>query len=94
MKRAVELGMTHLAQTNHGTLSGWREFQKEADKAGIIPILGVEGYISETDRFDRRSKTKREDGTNSFNHIGILALNENGMRNVNAMMQEALTVGL
>lgn len=93
MTRAVELGMTHLAQTNHGTLSGHRDFQREAEKAGIIPILGVEGYISETDRFDRRSKAKREDGTQTFNHIGLLAMNENGLRNLNAMMREAWTGG-
>ena len=93
MARAVELGMTHLAQTNHGTLSGHRDFQREAEKAGIIPILGVEGYISETDRFDRRSKAKREDGTQTFNHIGLLAMNENGLRNLNAMMREAWTGG-
>jgi DNA polymerase-3 subunit alpha len=93
MERAKELGMTHLAQTNHGTLSGHRDFQREAEKAGIIPILGVEGYISETDRFDRRSKAKREDGTQTFNHIGLLAMNENGLRNLNAMMREAWTGG-
>lgn len=93
MARAVELGMTHLAQTNHGTLSGHRDFQRAAKKAGIIPILGVEGYISATDRFDRRSKAKREDGTQTFNHIGLLAMNENGLRNLNAMNREAWTGG-
>lgn len=93
MERAVELGMTHLAQTNHGTLSGHREFQREAEKAGIVPILGVEGYISSTDRFDRRAKNKREDGTQTFNHIGLLAMNENGLKNLNAMNREAWTSG-
>jgi DNA polymerase-3 subunit alpha len=56
MKRAKEIGMTHLAQTNHGTLAGHREFQKAAKDAGIVPILGVEAYISETDRFDKRGQ--------------------------------------
>lgn len=93
MARAKELGMTHLAQTNHGTLSGHRDFQRAAKEAGIIPILGVEGYISETDRFDRRAKNKREDGTQTFNHIGLLAMNENGLRNLNAMNREAWTGG-
>lgn len=93
MARAVELGMTHLAQTNHGTLSGHRDFQREAEKAGIIPILGMEGYISATDRFDRRAKNKREDGTQTFNHIGLLAMNENGLKNLNAMNREAWTSG-
>lgn len=93
MERAIELGMTHIAQTNHGTLSGHREFQREAEKAGIVPILGVEGYISSTDRFDRRAKNKREDGTQTFNHIGLLAMNENGLKNLNAMNREAWTSG-
>lgn len=93
MKRAKELGMTHLAQTNHGTLSGHRDFQRAAKEAGIIPILGMEGYISATDRFDRRAKNKREDGTQTFNHIGLLAANENGLKNLNAMNREAWDSG-
>jgi DNA polymerase-3 subunit alpha len=93
MERAAELGMTHLAQTNHGTLSGWRDFQREAKEAGIVPILGVEAYISATDRFDRRTAAKREDGTQTYNHIGLLAINGNGTRNLNAMMREAWTGG-
>lgn len=93
MTRAKEIGMTHLAETNHGTTAGWREFQREADKAGIIPILGVEAYISSTDRFDRRATNKREDGTNAFNHIGLLAMNESGLQNVNNLMSEAWKSG-
>lgn len=89
MKRASELGMTALAQTNHGTLSGWRDFQREAGKAGIKPILGVEAYISATDRFDRRATSKREDGTQAYNHIGLLAVNETGIRNISTMMGTA-----
>lgn len=93
MVRAKEIGMTHLAQTNHGTLAGHREFQRAAKAAGIVPILGVEGYISETDRFDRRAENKREDGTQASNHIGILAMNENGLRNLNIINAEAWNTG-
>lgn len=78
LARASEMGMTHLAQTNHGTLAGHREFQREAKKAGITPILGVEAYIA-LDRFDKRSNAKREDGTSSYNHIILLAQNEKGL---------------
>jgi DNA polymerase-3 subunit alpha len=85
MKRAAELGMTHLAQTNHGTLAGHREFQEAAQSAGIVPILGVEAYISETDRFDKRAKASRKDGTSVYNHIILLAGNENGLRNLNKL---------
>lgn len=85
--------MTHLAQTNHGTLMGHREFQKAAKSAGIIPILGVEAYISATDRFDRRSNAKRTDGTNAYNHIILLAQNEVGLKSLYRLNELAWNEG-
>ncbi len=93
MVRAKELGMTHLAQTNHGTLSGHRAFQRAAKDAGIVPILGVEAYISQTDRFDRRSKAKRTDGTQVYNHIILLAQDEVGLKTLNRLSEKAWTEG-
>lgn len=92
-ERAAELGMTHMAQTNHGTLIGHREFQREAKKAGITPILGVEAYISETDRFDKRSNAKREDGTSAYSHIILLAQNEPGLNTMYKLNEAAWTEG-
>ena len=85
--------MTHLPQTNHGTLGGWREFQQSAANAGIIPILGLEGYISPTDRFDKRSTAKREDGTSIYNHIILLAQGEVGMKTISRLSETAWTEG-
>src|SRR5690349_4151252 len=93
MKRAKELGMTHLAQTNHGTLSGHRAFQRAAKEAGIIPILGVEAYYSVTGRDDRRSKAKRTDGTNVYNHLIILAQGETGLKTLNTLNERAWVEG-
>lgn len=93
MVRAKELGMTHLAQTNHGTLAGHREFQKAAQSAGITPILGLEAYISSTDRFDKRSRASREDGTSVYNHIILLAQNETGLKTLNRLSEKAWTEG-
>lgn len=93
MLRAKELGMTHLAQTNHGTLLGHREFQKAANSAGIVPILGVEAYISPTDRFDRRAKAKRTDGTNVYNHLIILAQNQTGIKTLQTLNEKAWIEG-
>lgn len=93
MERAKELGMTHLAQTNHGTNAGHREFQRAAKEAGIIPILGQEVYFSTTDRFDRRAKAKRQDGTSVYTHLIALARNENGLKNLNRMSQVAWSEG-
>jgi DNA polymerase-3 subunit alpha len=92
-ERAKEIGMTHLAQTNHGTLIGHREFQREAKKAGLTPILGVEAYISETDRFDKRSNAKREDGTSAYSHIILLAQNETGLKTLYKLNELAWTEG-
>lgn len=93
MARAKELGMTHLAQTNHGTLVGHRPFQRAAKAAGITPILGVEAYISATDRFDRRSNAKRSDGTSAYNHIILLAQNETGLVTLNHLNEVAWREG-
>ncbi len=93
MTRAKEIGMTHLAQTEHGTNAGHRDFQRSAKEAGIVPILGQEMYISATDRFDRRAKAKREDGTNVYNHLIVLAQSETGLNNLNRLSEIGWTEG-
>ncbi len=60
-------GQTALAVTDHGTLSSHREMQIACKEQGIKPILGVEAYISPTDRFDRSSKTDKS--IQAYNHI-------------------------
>jgi DNA polymerase-3 subunit alpha len=92
-KRAAELDMTHLAITDHGTMSGHREHQRAAKAAGITPILGCEMYISPTDRFDRRTVKKRDDNTSAYNHVTVLSQNEVGLRNLNRLSELAWTEG-
>jgi DNA polymerase-3 subunit alpha len=84
MVRAKEIGIDHLAQTNHGTLMGHRHFQRAAKEHGIIPILGEEGYFT-TDRFDRTSRAKRDEGDAVYNHITLLAQNGKGLENLQRM---------
>lgn len=93
LKRASELGMSHMAITDHGVLSGHRDFQKHAKDAGITPILGCEMYISPTDRFDRRAVKKRDDNTQAYNHLIVLAQNETGLTNLNRLSEVAWTEG-
>jgi DNA polymerase-3 subunit alpha len=57
-KRAAELNMPAIAITDHGSLSGHREFYRSCKDNGVKPILGIEGYIT-TDRFDQRDKSER-----------------------------------
>lgn len=90
---AKDLGQTALAITDHGTLSGHRAMQAAANKVGLKPILGVEAYISETDRFDRRTVTAREDNTQVFNHIILLAKNQTGVLNLHKLSGIAWSEG-
>lgn len=93
VERAKELGITALSQTDHGTLAGHRDFQRACAAGGIKPILGLEAYISSTDRFDKRAPAKRTDGTSIYNHITLLSLNQNGFRNLSKMSEIAWTEG-
>lgn len=93
MVRAKELGMTHIAETNHGTSAGHREFKREADKAGIVPILGQEMYISPTDMYDRRSKSSRADDTDIYNHIIALSMNDTGLDTLNRLSRKSWEEG-
>lgn len=90
---AKDMGMPAIAITDHGTLSGHRDLQIAASEHGIKPILGVEGYLSPTDRFDRRSTVKRSDGTNVYNHILMLATGPVGLKNLSLLSEKAWTEG-
>ena len=93
LNAAKDLGQTSLAITDHGTLSSHRDMQKAAKAAGLKPILGVEAYISETDRFDKRDIKSRDDNTQVFNHIILLAKNQTGLQNIQKMSEIAWTEG-
>ena len=45
VKLAVQNGMPALAITDHGNMFGAIEFYNTCMKAGITPIIGMEGYI-------------------------------------------------
>lgn len=90
---AKQFEMPAIALTDHGTLSGHREMQRACKDAGIKPILGVEAYISPTDRFDRRSVKKRDDNTQNYHHIILHAKDEEGLKNLHNMSREAWISG-
>jgi DNA polymerase-3 subunit alpha len=93
VERAKELGMSALAITDHGSLSGHREMYRAAKAEGIKPILGVEGYIT-ADRFDQRDKGEREGLLDLvYNHVIILAKDKAGLENLNKLNEVAWTEG-
>jgi DNA polymerase-3 subunit alpha len=91
VKAAKDAGQTALAITDHGTLSSHREMQIACQEQGIKPILGVEAYISPTDRFDRSSKTDKS--IQAYNHIILLAKNKKGLENINTLQELAWNEG-
>ena len=90
--RAVSVGMTSIAITDHGSLSGHREMYRAAKAAGIKPILGVEGYICK-DRFDHEEKDKTDLLNLNYNHLIILAKNAQGLENLNKLNEIGWTEG-
>ncbi len=77
VRTAKELGMDAIALTDHGVMHGAIEFYKEAEKEGIKPIIGMEGY---TTKLDHHKKEGRENMDN--NHITLLARDYEGYRNL------------
>jgi len=90
-KQAKMLGMSAIAITDHGTLSSHRDMQIACEEYGIKPILGVEAYISPTDRFDRSSF--KDKSIQAYNHIILLAKNKKGLQNIHRLQEIAWTEG-
>jgi len=93
LEAAKGAGQTCLSITDHGTLSSHRDMQIAAKELGMKPILGIEAYISETDRFDKREVKKRDDNTQVYNHIILLAKDDLGLKNLQKLSQIAWTEG-
>lgn len=76
VNRAVELDQPAIALTDHGNLHGAIDIYQSAKKAGIKPIIGVEGYVADGAR-DERNPQKR-----SPFHMTLLAQNRVGYQNL------------
>ena len=79
-----EQGMEAVAVTDHGTMSGLVEFYKEAEGAGVKPILGCEAYVAARGRMDKDPAYDKE----RF-HITLLAMNDKGFENLCRLATEA-----
>ena len=79
IRRAKEYEMPALALTDHGCMFGAWEFQEQARKAGIKPILGMEAYVAPGDRRDRSAPGK---GDQAYYHLVLLARDAEGLRNL------------
>ena len=85
MDRAVELGMSSMALTDHGNLFGTVSFVKQAEKRGIKPIIGCEGYMVTDHKNDE--KPGREN--HKSYHLGLLAKDFEGYQNLSKVVSDA-----
>src|ERR1700691_2402743 len=84
--RVQEIGMPAVAMTDHGNIFGAVHFVNAAHKAGVKPIVGCELYICKKD--DHVITRTPPDG-DTYNHLLVLAENEEGYRNLVKITSEA-----
>ena len=88
VERVKELGQTAVAVTDHGVMYGTIDFYRAAKAAGIKPIIGCEVYVAPRTRFDR----VHELDDHPY-HLVLLCRNEQGYRNLSAMVSRGFTEG-
>ena len=86
---AKQYKMDSLAITDHGNMFGAIEFYREAQKAGIKPIIGCETYIAPKSRLDKTS-VGIEDASY---HLLLLAKDETGYQNLMKLVSIAYLEG-
>ncbi|MGC2172418.1 MAG: DNA polymerase III subunit alpha [Candidatus Sulfotelmatobacter sp.] len=85
-QRVKELGMPAVAMTDHGNIFGAVHFVNAAHKYGVKPIVGCELYICKKD--DHNIERTPPEG-DTYNHLLVLAENEEGYRNLVKITSEA-----
>jgi DNA polymerase-3 subunit alpha len=81
--RVAALGQMSVAMTDHGNIYGAVHFFNAAKEKGIKPILGCELYVCKAE--DHRAETPHD----QYNHLLVLAENEEGYRNLIRLTSEA-----
>ncbi len=81
--RVKELKMPAVAMTDHGNIFGAVSFVNAAKEAGVKPILGCELYVCKKE--DHRAAPEGD----TYNHLIVLAENDQGYRNLVKIVSEA-----
>jgi DNA polymerase-3 subunit alpha len=96
-----EMGMTHIAMTDHGNLHGAYDFFQQATGAGVTPIIGIEAYVAPESRRNKRRiqwgqpHQKRDDvsGSGGYTHKTIWAGSKTGLHNLFRLSSDAYKEG-
>ena len=86
--RAKELGMDAMAITDHGVMFGTIDFYKACKANGIKPIIGCEVYVA-----PRRMADRDPSIDNRYNHLILLAKDNNGYKNLAKLVSLGFTDG-
>ena len=84
VRRAAELGMTHLALTEHGNVSSHVQLEQAADSYGMKAIFGCELYCGEV---EEGSRTQRK------NHLTVLAEDDECYRTLLRVVRRGFSEG-
>ncbi|MEA2452536.1 MAG: polymerase subunit alpha [Actinomycetota bacterium] len=87
---AADAGMPACAITDHGVMYGALDFWKSGTKAGVKPILGMEGYLFGGDR--RLKPPQKENGEKTF-HLTLLSATDLGYKNLGKISTKAWLEG-
>ena len=85
-QRVKQQGMSAVAMTDHGNMFGAVHFVNAAKQHGLKPIVGCELYVSKKE--DHNIKRTPPEG-DTYNHLIILAENDEGYRNLVKITSEA-----
>ena len=86
MDRAHALKFPALAITDHGAMFGAIDFYKAAREKGIKPIIGCEVYVAPGSRLEKKSTNG---GRDVYHHLGLLAKDEIGYKNLIKLVTDA-----
>ncbi|MBN2506401.1 MAG: DNA polymerase III subunit alpha [Verrucomicrobia bacterium] len=85
LEKAHALKFQALALTDHGVMYGAIDFYQAARQRGIKPILGCEVYMAPGSRLEKKSGNG---GRGAYYHLGLLAKDEQGYRNLIRLVTE------
>ena len=81
--------MDACAITDHGSMFGCVEFFKAMKAEGLKPIIGCEVYVAPGSRFE----TPAGNSQRAYNHLILLAKNNEGLTNLNRLVTAGWTEG-
>ncbi|KAB2669662.1 MAG: DNA polymerase III subunit alpha [Verrucomicrobia bacterium] len=86
MAKATALEFPAIAMTDHGVMYGAVEFYQAARKANIKPIIGCEVYVAPGSRLEKKSSSG---GRDVYEHLVLLARDEQGYKNLVELVTKA-----